>query len=268
LKTVWPFPKVKLLVDFGAGCSVLKKIVLTCCIAAGLSACKQEVVGTLYVRDLLEVLETKKDIPVDISINIYEMGIAKKCNDPKSDQIVKAVAAQFQSATLAGCEVVKGSMRDRMTIKATTVLTAPEGRELSPGKYLLQFDAMKTPVTNNNKQVDGLFFIAHFSRDKYEEIRKAIRAVDMMANIDLEEVDVKISINNDLRSDVVVIPTIGSFVDGHPVDVDNVSLTLQPRKEIEAVFGNVKSASLTMNQWAAVATLFEPDSSDKAATSQ
>ncbi|KAB2680021.1 hypothetical protein [Brucella tritici] len=247
---------------------MLKKIALTCCVAASLSACKQEVVGTLYVRDLLEVLETKKDIPVDISINIYEMGIAKKCNDPKSDQIVKAVAAQFQSATLAGCEVVKGSMRDRMTIKATTVLTAPEGRELSPGKYLLQFDAMKTPVTNNNKQVDGLFFIAHFSRDKYEEIRKAIRAVDMMANIDLEEVDVKISINNDLRSDVVVIPTIGSFVDGHPVDVDNVSLTLQPRKEIEAVFGNVKSASLTMNQWAAVATLFEPDSSDKAATSQ
>lgn len=185
---------------------MLKKIALTCCVVASLSACKQEVVGTIYVRDLQEVVDSKKDIPIDVLINVYEMGIAKKCNDPKSQELVKAVAAQFQSATLAGCETIQGSMRDRMTIKATTVLTAPETNQVGSGKYLFQFDAFKSSMKVDEKDVPGIYVSAHFDRDKYEAVRKAVRAVDMMANIDLNDVEIKVTVNNDLRKDVMVYP--------------------------------------------------------------
>lgn len=234
---------------------MLKKIALTCCIAAGLSACKQEVVGTIYVRDLQEVVDSKKDIPIDVLINVYEMGIAKKCNDPKSQELVKAVAAQFQSATLAGCETIQGSMRDRMTIKATTVLNAPETNQVGSGKYLFQFDAFKSSMKVDGKDVPGIYVSAHFDRDKYEAVRKAVRAVDMMANIDLSDVEIKVTLNNDLRKDVMVYPSIGLFVDGEPVDNNGASLKLEPRKESEHRFGNVKAAFLTKYQWGSIATV-------------
>lgn len=247
---------------------MFKKIALTCCIAAGLSACKQEVVGTLYVRDLLEVLESKKDIPVDISINVYEMGIAKKCNDPKSDQIVKAVAAQFQSATLAGCETIQGSMRDRMTIKATTVLTTQDDQQLRPAKYLLQFNAMKTSVPDTGKSLDGFFVIAQFDKAKYEQVQKAVRAVDMMAGIDLNDIGIKITINNDLRQNVIVAPSIGSFVDGYPSDRKDVQYDLEPRKESEFTFGNVKATSLVRYDWATIAAFAVRDNQGEVVKTQ
>jgi len=45
------------------------------------------------------------------------------------------------------------------------------------------------------------------------------------------------------------------FVDGEPVDNNGASLKLEPRKESEHRFGNVKAAFLTKYQWGSIATV-------------
>lgn len=94
-------------------------------------------------------------------------------------------------------------MNDRMTIKASTVITAPESTKVVPSKYLFNFDVHK------GQQSDEAFVVARFNPDKYAELQKAVSDVNMMANIKLSDVGINMKLNNDTRNAIAVLLLVG-----------------------------------------------------------
>lgn len=219
-------------------------------IAAGfllmiLSACDQNVSAVLYVRDIQDLMSANsasKKIPIDINIDIFETGLANQCDKPEGKAIVDAVASGFEKAVLIGCEKIAGSMKDKMTIKATTKFMARLSDELQPVDYLIEFEAF-----NNDDQSDGVD--VRFNFEKYNEIQQKLTRINMMANIKVEDANISLTVSNDLRESATVIYSRGVFADGQPLDFGGEQ-SLEPRQNTIIKFGNVKIAFLAKQTWA------------------
>lgn len=216
------------------------------CFAASLSACDQNVSATLYVRDVQDLMaaNTAKEIPVDITIDIFETGIANQCSKPEGKEIVEAVASGFEKAVLIGCEKIAGSMNDKMSIKATTKFVTAESNGTRPIEYLIEFDAFKMDA-----QSDGVDI--RFNSKKYDEIQNKLKRINMMAKIQIEKASISLTVSNDLREPAGVIYSRGVFADGHPLDYGGEQ-NLEPRQDTIIKLGDVKMAYLAQNTWARV----------------
>lgn len=223
---------------------------MTCVAALSLAGCDQNLTATLYTRDLNELLAAseEKSLPLDVEIEILEMGIDKQCSKPEGAKLVEAVASVFAKATLVGCENVSGSMNDRMIIKATTSLSLALTSEVKPGPYLVHFNVQKTEEPNR------AFIVARFNAQKYEALNQALRRVSPMASIKIENARVVVKISNDERSPVTLYPFFGTFAQGDPVDND-WSATLEPRQEVTIKTGDVKTAFLAKYGWTGIANV-------------
>lgn len=229
---------------------MIKKLAVTCCVALALAGCDQNLSATLYTRDLNELLASNeaKSLPLDVEIEILEMGIDKQCSKPEGAKLVEAVSSVFAKATLVGCENVSGSMNDRMVIKATTTLSLALTTEVKPGPYLVHFDVQKTEEPNR------AFIVARFNAEKYEALNQALRRVSPVASIKIENARVVVKINNDERSPAALYPFFGTFAEGDPVDND-WQATLEPRQEVTIKTGDVKTAFLAKYGWAGIANV-------------
>jgi len=230
---------------------LIKKLFMSGCFLTTLSACDQNLSTTLYVRDIqeLNIAATDKDIPIDITIEIFETGIDKQCSKPEGKEIIEAIASSFQKANLIGCEKIAGSMKDKMTIKATTRFsyTADGSR---PAKHLIEFETYKF-----NDEYDAVN--VRFNQEKYVELQKKLKRINMMANITTEDVNVTIMANNDLREAAELVFSRGVFANGDPIDNEG-SIVLEPRQETTIKLGNVKMASLAKYTWARVFAVKRP----------
>lgn len=232
------------------GAALIKKFLLTCSILAALCGCDQNLSATLYMRDVNELLASTeaKTLPIDVEIEILEMGIDKQCSKPEGMKLVEAVGSVFEKASLVGCEKISGSMNDRMVIKATTVLTAAQTTEITPGPYLVHFDVHKTD------EPTMAFVVARFDAEKYAALQDQLKRVNPMAGISLDDARISVTLNNDERTPMTVYPFIGTFAGGDPVD-GNFDVTLEPRQEIGIKLGDVKMAFLAKWGWAGVANV-------------
>lgn len=231
---------------------MLKKIVGFCLASVTLVGCDQNVSTTLYVRDVQEMLAKSEpsQIPVDISIEVLESGLAQRCSKPEGQELVEAVASVFEKASLVACEKVSGSLNDRMMIKATTLLFYAKPEEPMKSNYLLAFEAFR--LENKAPTV-----AVTFNSEKYEEIQKRIRRVNTMASIKLSDASISVVINNDLREPVPVVFARGAFVDGKPAD-QPMQLKLDPRQEANVKLGDVKLAYLAQSGSALIFGLEHP----------
>ncbi|MEE9983274.1 hypothetical protein [Agrobacterium pusense] len=229
---------------------MFRKLLMMCAAALSLTGCDQNLTATLYARDINELLAAaeEKSLPLDVEIEILEMGIDKQCSKPEGAKLVEAVSSVFEKAALVGCENISGSMNDRMVIKATTSLSLALTNEVKPGPYLVHFNVQKTDEPNR------AFIVARFNAQKYEALNQALRRVSPMASIKIENSRVVVKINNDERSPVTLYPFFGTFAEGDPVDND-WSATLEPRQEVTIKTGDVKTAFLAKNGWAGIANV-------------
>lgn len=209
-----------------------------CLAAIALTACDQNVSAKLYVRDVQDITSSTatKGIPVDITIEILESGLVQKCEKPEGQELVEAVAAVFEKASLLGCERVSGSLNDRMTIKATTSLFSANGDQKKPISNLLAFEAAKADDGSSSVHV-------RFNPEKYEEVQKRLRRVNAMASIKLTDASLSIVVTNDLREPATIIYSRGVFIDGHPADIP-LQQQLNPRQEATIKLGDVKFTHL------------------------
>lgn len=232
------------------GGDLIRKFLLTCWFPAALCGCDQNLSTTLYMRDVNELLASTeaKSLPIDVEIEILEMGIDKQCSKPEGSKLVGAVGSVFEKASLVGCEKISGSMNDRMVIKATTVLTAALTSEAKPGPYLVHFDVHKTDDTAM------AFVVARFNAEKYAALQDQLKRVNPMAGTTLDNARITVALNNDERSPTTVYSSIGTFADGNPVD-GNYEVKLEPRQEIGVKLGDVKMAFLAKWGWAGIANV-------------
>ncbi|WP_445433015.1 DUF7424 family protein [Brucella grignonensis] len=235
-----------------SGKSMLKKIAGFCLASMALIGCDQNVSTTLYVLDVEEMLAKSEpsQISVDISIEVLESGLAQRCSKPEGQELVEAVASVFEKASLVACEKVSGSLNDRMTIKATTLLFYAKPEEPMKSNYLLAFEAFR--LENGTSSV-----AVTFNAEKYEDIQKRIRRVNTMASIKLSDASISVVVNNDLREPAPVIFSRGVFVDGKPAD-QPLQLQLNPRQEATVKLGDVKLAYLAQSGSALIFGLEQP----------
>lgn len=189
-----------------------------------------------------------KGFPIDVRIEILEMGIDKECAKPEGQKLIEAVAGVFQKASLVGCEKIPGSMKDRMVIKATTVFAAANSTQITPGPYLVHFDVHKT------EDPQMAYVVARFNAEKYAALQSQIRRVNMMANVKIEDARISVALSNDERESFKVFPNVGVFSDGEPIDTQFES-KLEPRQEVVLKLGDVKMAYLVKYGWAGVANV-------------
>lgn len=224
-----------------SGTTMIKKLAGLCLASVALVGCDQNVSATLYVRDIQEMLASTEasQVPVDITIEVLESGLAQKCNRPEGKELVETVATVFEKASLVSCEKVSGSLNDRMTIKATTLLFRAKTDAPMDSNYLLAFEAYHTESGQPVVSVT-------FNTEKYEEVQKRLRRVNSMASIKLSDASISVVLNNDLREPVTATFSRGVFVDGKPVD-QTVQQELNPRQEATVKLGDVKLAYLAQN---------------------
>lgn len=217
---------------------MLKKLAGLCLASVALVGCDQNVSATLYVRDIQEMLASTEasQVPVEITIEVLESGLAQKCNRPEGKELVEAVGTVFEKASLVSCEKVSGSLNDRMTIKATTLLFRAKPDAPMKSNYLLAFEAWH--LENGQQAVS-----VTFNLQKYEDVQKRLRRVNSMANIKLSDASISVVLNNDLREAATANFSRGVFVDGKPAD-SAMQLVLNPRQEASVKLGDVKLAYL------------------------
>ncbi|KQW43160.1 hypothetical protein ASD02_35355 [Ensifer sp. Root1252] len=215
-----------------------------------MTGCDQNLSTTLYMRDVNDLLASTeaKSLPIDIEIEILEMGITKQCSKPEGMKLVEAVASVFEKAALVGCEKVSGSMNDKMVIKATTVVSLALTNDVVPGPYLVHFDIQKTEETSR------AFVLARFNSEKYAYLQDELKRLSPMGGIKIDDARISVAINNDERNPVSVYPHSGTFANGDPVDA-NYEEKLEPRQEIALKFGDVKMAFLAKTGWAGIANV-------------
>lgn len=221
---------------------------MACCATAALTGCDQNLSATIYLRDVFELVSSTdaKTLPIDVSIEVLETGIAKQCSKPEGQRFVEAVASVFQKAALVGCEKISGSMNDRMVIKATTMIEAPKTTDVKPGPYLVQFAVHETDKENE------AYVIARFNPEKYADLQRQLSDINSMARLKVEDAHVSVTLNNDERDLAKVYLNTGLYADGEPIDNDGAEAQLEPRKEVSLKFGDVKMTFLTKYGWSGV----------------
>lgn len=228
----------------------MRKSIVVSGLIIALSGCDQNLSTTIYTRDIKDLLASRGEqtLPIDVEIEIWEMGIENQCSKPEGAKVIEAIGSVFEKATLVGCEKVSGSMKDKMVIKATTMVAAAQTKEVIPGPYLVHFDIHETD------EVDKAFVVARFNKEQYVALQDELRRMNPMNGIKLDDVSVSISINNDEREPMTVYPFIGTFADGEPID-GNHEVALEPRQETRIKFGDVKTAYLARWGWTGVANV-------------
>lgn len=229
---------------------MIKKLIVPCVVALTLTGCDQNLSTTVYSRDVKDLLAATdaKSLPLDVEIEILELGIEKKCSTPEGAQLVEAVAAVFEKASLVGCEKISGSMNDRMVIKATTTISRALTTDVAPGPYLVNFNIFK------RDESDTGLIAARFNAEKYKELTQRLTSINPMASINIANARVTVKVNNDERAKVTLFPSTGTFANNDPVD-SGWSADLEPRQEVSIKTGDVKTAFLVKNGWASVGVL-------------
>lgn len=229
---------------------MIKKFIVPCVVALALTGCDQNLSTTVYSRDVKDLLAANdaKTLPLDVEIEILELGIAEKCSTPEGAKLVEAVAAVFQKASLVGCEKISGSMKDRMVIKATTTISRALTTDTAPGPHLVEFNVYK------RDEPDTALIAARFNAEKYSELTRRLTSITPMARINISDARVIVKVNNDERAKVTLVPDRGTFVNNDPIDSEG-SANLEPRQEVSIKTGDVKTAFLAKYGWAEIGVL-------------
>lgn len=206
-----------------------------------LVGCDQNISATVYARDIEEILASQgaRSVPIDITIEVLESGLARKCAQSEGKELVEAVATVFAKASLVGCEKVSGSLNDRMLIRATTLLFSGKAGHPIHDEYLLGFAVLE--MENGSPAVS-----VTFNPKKYQEVQRRLRDVNSMASVKLSDATISMVMNNDQREPITALFWRGVFVDGKPAD-HAMSQELQPRQEVTVKLGDVKLAYLTQS---------------------
>lgn len=196
------------------------------------------------MRDVTELLASNEEkfLPVDVQIEIQEMGIAQQCSKPEGAKLVEAVAAAFEKASLVGCEKISGSMKDKMVIKATTAFVFSLDNSVKPGPYLIYFDVRRS------KKSPKATISVRFNKFDYVLLQERIRSIMPVTNLDINDARISLVFNNDEREMITVRPIIGTFVNGEPVDTEG-EIKLEPRNVFNLKLGDVKTAFLSKAGW-------------------
>lgn len=211
-----------------------------------LAACEQKVTATFYLRDVQELFSevSNKNPTVDLSIEIFESGLVKKCESSEGNDIVNAIASVFEKATLVACEKMSGSFNDRMIIKASTELKPLKSEGSLKDQYLLSFEGEETD--------DGLILVrANYAPEKYEVLQKRLRRINSMLTIKIENVHLSVNLNNDLRDPIDVIINSGVFLNGQPL-AGTGEYRLDVREEANIKLGDVLQTYLVQQHSAVI----------------
>ncbi len=224
---------------------MLKKIGIACLIATALTSCDQNIVANIYVRDIQDLIAQPaggKPVPVNLDLEVQAPGLRDKCDKPEIKEMVAAVGSYFDSATLAGCEQVKGAMYDVMKIKATTVMEVVEEGASVEQKQLVRF-VVSRPAPAKGIPSAGVF--AQFNRQAYDELNIRLRSINMMAQLKTEEARFTVALNNDTRDQVKWFAEPGNWYDGIPLANFGEDKTVDQRAVLSIKLGDVNTAALT-----------------------
>ena len=196
------------------------------------AACKPQMSADIYAGDILEVAETGKslEMPVRMGLPIQD---EKKCGENK-DKMLPALQKYGKGVKFLSCKDVKGAMSDLLIVEMTAeIVKAPEsGVATVAGMFGVS-------VTQSN---DGSLVVNFIKTDNVDKAVKEIDKNYQFQNVVLEDIELKIRFNNDLRK-TIKYEIEGSFVNDNPVDAPSI-FEIKRRGMIVSVPSNVKSQSM------------------------
>jgi len=191
-----------------------------------LSGCKQEVSTTLYVRDLVDAVASKKVMTTAAAIKL-EMPSSKSCGE-KKDKLTRIISPFFIDLQKIQC--IKEGSEDfyYAVFELPMVKVADDGNLNNNYKGGVSAQLAKNSDSNHI----GIFLAMNL--DLLSNLDKDLRNEIMgSGGIDPEDMKVKISINNDDR-DTYNLYVEGAFLDGQAI-IPRHGHTVELKRRSESV---------------------------------
>ncbi|MBQ31440.1 MAG: hypothetical protein CL923_02630 [Deltaproteobacteria bacterium] len=218
--------------------SILFKFLAVLLTVGVLFGCKTELMTEIFLRDILDVAETGESVSFPSRLMIP---ISNQDNCEKDRAKILGVLGRYATLKFLNCESLKGEMFDAMNVEVETLITKGSA----------------TPV-------QGLFGVALVEQDGKlvlqarlsENVDRAVKELDdlyIMTSVNLNELQVRITINNDTRQ-TRQVSVDSAFVDGQPVD-ESAMFTLKRRGAIELKPSDVRTRAMVQTRKARIATV-------------
>ena len=157
----------------------------------------------------------------------------KKCDEDKN-KMLPSLQKYGKRVKFISCKDVKNEMHDLLFVEMVGEIVKASATETAPIDGMFGLSV--------SQQGDGNLTV-HFL--KTDNVDKAVKEIDknyQFQTIELEDIDLTLRLNNDLRK-TVKFEIDGSFVDNNPVDAPT-TFDLPRRGKKEIVPSNVRSKSI------------------------
>ncbi len=213
-----------------------KSIVLITVALLTLVGCKQEITSTLYVRDIVDAVSSKKTMTTAAVIKL-EMPTSKSCGE-KKEKLTHIISPFFINLQKIQC-IKEGSTAFYYGVFELPLLKVADDGNLNQDYK----GGVSAQLSKNKEKID--IYLA-MKLDLLSALDKDLRSEFMgSGGIDPEEMKIKIAINNDDRESYNLFVE-GAFLDGQAI-IPRFGQTVELKRRAESVIrlANVSVFALT-----------------------
>ena len=208
------------------------KYFITIILFSLVTACKPLVSADIYTRDIIDVAQngTPLEIPIRMGLPIQN---EKKCDDDKN-KMLPALQKYGKGVKFISCKDVKNQMYDLLFVEMVGKIVKASATEVTSIDGMFGLSV--------SQQGDGNLTVHFLKTDNVDEAVKEIDNNYQFQSIELEDIDLTLRLNNDLRK-TIQFEIDSSFVNNNPVDAPTI-FDLPRRGTKEIVPSNVRSKSI------------------------
>lgn len=200
--------------------------------------CKPSVQSDIFIRDLYDVVATKKPIAVPVIIGM-DIQNAKKCDEAKN-KILPILSKYTSDLKFIECKDIKNSVTDKMFVETKMqIVIANEKGQIN---YSNLFAIL---VSENPFGVKDAFMLYALKSSNVKKLEKELDKMFSFQKVNIDSVDLKLKINNDTR-DNVELRVGGAFVNGKPIAYGSPFL-LSRRQFLDITPSDARSSYLMTN---------------------
>jgi len=201
-----------------------KSIIVTVIALLALVGCKQEITSTLYVRDIVDAVSSKKPMTTSAAIKL-EMPSSKSCGE-KKEKLTRIISPFFINLEKIQC-IKEGSNTFYYGVFELPLLKVADDGNLNQ-----DYKGGVSAQLSKNKEEIGIYLAMKL--ELLSALDKNLRSEFMgSGGIDPEDMKVKIAINNDGRESYSLFVE-GAFLDGQAI-IPRFGQTVELKRRSESV---------------------------------
>ena len=214
----------------------MKKLITCFLILFGLSGCKMDFVGDLYISDLISVARSGEEIysPMEMSFQV------SSCNEDLTS-INNKIGSYFKDYKVIGCGT-KDDFMSYISAKISVPITNDLKNFNSQNKDLIGF---WSKFSEDGKFTDVYLIV---NRKKLDNLNDYVEK-QTFQRMSLAEGKLRVNVSNDMNK--LTIKVYPSVVDGNPL-VQVTDFELDKREKITIDSSNVSAMHLQKNGWSPI----------------